>query len=121
MKSDEVKLDTMGHSRHRTCAGKLLQSASRRPDIQRGGGVLGRSMSGPTEKGLRRLKRMARYLAGARDYKMQLIPNEGSIAVECWVDADCADDKTDSISTSGGILKCRGCTAPSRRQGCAAL
>eukprot|EP00959_Pyramimonas_sp_CCMP1952_P062781 1312622-Pyramimonas_sp.AAC.1 len=35
MKSDEVKLDTAGHSRYRTCVGKLLQLAGPRPDIQR--------------------------------------------------------------------------------------
>eukprot|EP00959_Pyramimonas_sp_CCMP1952_P305587 6394681-Pyramimonas_sp.AAC.1 len=80
-------------------------------------------MTGPTGKDLRRLKEMARYLAGAPDYKMHLIPDKGGIAVERWVDADWADDKTDRISTSGGILKYHGCTALSRprRQGCVAL
>eukprot|EP00959_Pyramimonas_sp_CCMP1952_P259845 5432722-Pyramimonas_sp.AAC.1 len=32
MKGDEVKLDAVGHSRYRTCAGKLFQVASHRPD-----------------------------------------------------------------------------------------
>eukprot|EP00959_Pyramimonas_sp_CCMP1952_P365459 7653961-Pyramimonas_sp.AAC.1 len=44
---------------------------------------------------------------------MQLIPSREGIPVECWVDADWADDKTDRISTSGGILKCTDCTVPS--------
>eukprot|EP00959_Pyramimonas_sp_CCMP1952_P030789 645477-Pyramimonas_sp.AAC.1 len=39
MKSDEVKLDSVGHSRCRTFVGKLLQLASHRPDVQRGVGV----------------------------------------------------------------------------------
>eukprot|EP00959_Pyramimonas_sp_CCMP1952_P195875 4095047-Pyramimonas_sp.AAC.1 len=94
-----MKVDAVGHSGNRTCAGNLLQLASRRPDIQHGVGVLSRGMSGPTDKDLRGLKKMARYLAGTRDYKMQLGPNKGGIAVECWVDADWADDKTDRIST----------------------
>eukprot|EP00959_Pyramimonas_sp_CCMP1952_P466192 9489580-Pyramimonas_sp.AAC.1 len=120
MKNDEAKLDTTGHSRYRTCVGKLLQLASHRPGIQHGVGILSRGMSGPPEKDLRRLKKMVRYLAGTRDYKMQLIPNRGGIPVECWVDADWADDKTDRISTSGGTLKYRGCTdlSWSRRKGC---
>ncbi|CAK0789597.1 unnamed protein product, partial [Prorocentrum cordatum] len=107
-KSDEFKLDTVGHSCHRTCVGKQFGLASRCPDIQRGIGVLSRGMSGPTEKDLRRPQKMDRYLAGARDYKMQLLPNKGDIAVECWVDAEWADDKTDGISTRGGILKHHG-------------
>eukprot|EP00959_Pyramimonas_sp_CCMP1952_P014739 312304-Pyramimonas_sp.AAC.1 len=59
MKNDEVKLDAVGHRRYRTCVGKLLQLAGRRPDVQRGVGVLRRGMSGPTEKDLRTLKKMA--------------------------------------------------------------
>eukprot|EP00959_Pyramimonas_sp_CCMP1952_P045436 949190-Pyramimonas_sp.AAC.1 len=75
-------------------------------------------MSGPTEKDLAGPQKMDRYLAGARDYKMQLLPNKGDIAVECWVDAEWADDKTDGISTRGGILKHHGRTTLSwsRRQ-----
>ncbi|CAK0797452.1 unnamed protein product [Prorocentrum cordatum] len=63
MKNDELKVDTVGHSRYR------------------------------------------RYCSGV------------------LVDADWADDKTDRISTSGGILKYRGCTdlSWSRRQGCVAF
>ncbi|CAK0855038.1 unnamed protein product [Prorocentrum cordatum] len=123
MKSDEVYLDVVGHSRYRTRVGKLLKLASHRPDIQHGVGVLSRGMSGPTEKGLGRSKKMARYLAGTRDYKVQLVPNKGGIAVECWVDGDWADDKTDRISTSSGILKYHGFTVLSwsRRKGCVAL
>eukprot|EP00959_Pyramimonas_sp_CCMP1952_P223697 4677451-Pyramimonas_sp.AAC.1 len=40
MKGGAVELDTVGHSRYRTCVGKLLQLASRRPGSQRGVGVL---------------------------------------------------------------------------------
>ncbi|CAK0901824.1 unnamed protein product, partial [Prorocentrum cordatum] len=113
MKHDEVKLDAAGPSRYRACVGKLLQLASHRPDIQRGVGVLSRGMSGLAEKDLRRLKKMSRYLAGTLDYMMQLIANKGSVAVQCWVDADWADDKADRISSSAGILQYHGCTIPS--------
>ena len=123
-KDDDELLSSAGHSTYRTCVGKLLQLSSHRPDIQHGVGALSRGMAAPTQRDQRRLKKMARYLAGTRDVEMVLKPDKQTKQIiQCYTDADWADDKDDRISISGGVLKYYGCTVLSwaRRQGCVAL
>ncbi|CAK0811925.1 unnamed protein product, partial [Prorocentrum cordatum] len=88
VENDVVKRGAAGHIRYGARVGKLLPLASHRPDVQRGVGALSWGTSGLTERGLGRLKKMSRRLAGARDCGMQLISDKGGIACQCWVDAD---------------------------------
>ena len=88
-------------------------------------GVLSQALSAPTMRDQRRLKKIARFLAGTKEVELLLKPNakNGKPVVQAMVDANWADDAIDRKSTSGGVLYFHGCAIAtwSRRQSCVAL
>ena len=74
--------------KNRRSVGILLDVAHDRPDAQWSIGELAKCIQKPTVGGLKRLKRVARYLSGAADYGIW-IRTKGSLEdVIAWVDAD---------------------------------
>jgi hypothetical protein len=124
-KDDKEELSTEEHFLYRRCVGKMLQLAAHRPDIQYTVGVLSQAMSCPTKRDKRRIKKLARFLAGTRNVELILRPcKPGQVpVVQVKVDANWADDDSDRKSTSGGVLYYHGCAIAtwSRRQACVAL
>ena len=103
--TDHEVLDAAEHFQYRACVGKLLHLSAHRVDTQHGLGVLSTALSAPTKGDQRRLKKMARFLAGTRDVLLQLIPDRNANVIDCFVDADWADKQSDRRSTSGGVLQ----------------
>jgi hypothetical protein len=123
--NDAEELGTDEHFLYRRCVGKMLQLAAHRPDIQYTVGVLSQAVSAPTRRDQRRLKKLARFLAGTRNVELILRPcKPGELpVVQVKVDANWADEESDRKSTSGGVLYYHGCAIAtwSRRQACVAL
>ena len=73
----------------------------------------------------RRLKKMARFLAGTEEVELLFKPNakNGKPVVQVMVDANWADDASDRKSTPDGVLYFYGCAIAkwSRPQSCVAL
>jgi len=106
---DDIPLGIGPHRDYRTCVGKLLHLAKHRSDIQHGVGVLSQKLSKPTLMDQKRLKKMARYLVGARGVYLKLVPDPRAAPVDTYVDADWADSRTGRRSTSGGAILYHGC------------
>ena len=103
---DDKPLGAEEHRTYRRCVGKLLQLAVRCADIQQGVGVLSQALSAPTTRDQRRLKKMARFLAGAKEVKLLLEPNTTNGKPVVQVMVNWADDAIDRKSTSGGVRHC---------------
>lgn len=75
--------------------GSLLYLATvSRPDIAAAVGFLARRVSAPTQADWNAAKRVIRYLAGTKNYKLCLFSDSNGI-LQCFVDADWAGDKKD--------------------------
>ena len=72
--------------------------------------VLSKRLSQPTKNDMVRLKRLARYLIGVRDYAL-FFPVAGEVDYsECFSDSDWAGDACDRKSVACGIIVCGNCT-----------
>ena len=84
---------------------KLNFVAQDRPDIQYATKEECGEMSAPTERGLRRLRRLARYLRGAPRMRLWRKRQKGQSVVTAVADADYGVCDGTRRSTSGGALK----------------
>lgn len=85
-------------------------------------GFLARRVSAPTQADWNAAKRVIRYLAGIRNYKLCLFSDSNGI-LQCFVDADWAGDKKDRKSTSGYLFQLGLSTIAwsSRKQTCVSM
>ena len=74
-----------------------------RPDIAAAIGILGRFMNKATSSHLTAAKEVLRYIAGTLDHAL-LFPNKRNKGLECYCDADWAEDRSDRKSTTGYII-----------------
>ena len=84
---------------------KLNFAAQDLPDIQYATKEVRRDMSTPTAGGLRRLKRVARYLRGARRPRLRPKCQKEQSVVTAVADADNGGREETRRSTNGGVLK----------------
>ncbi|XP_024879516.1 uncharacterized protein LOC112461348, partial [Temnothorax curvispinosus] len=85
--------------------GSLLYLATiSRLDVAAAVGFLARRVETPTQMDWNAVKRIIRYLAGTKNYKLHLSSTSDDILC-CFVDADWAGDKQDRKSTSGYTFK----------------
>ena len=80
--------------------------AQDRPDVQYATKEVCREMSAPTVGGLRKLKRLARYLKGKPRVRLRYKKKEQFDEVTCVVDADYGGCSATRRSTSGGVVRC---------------
>ena len=111
------------HSRYRTLAGQLLWLAGIRRDIGFAVKELARHVQAPTHGDVKRSKRVVRYLVGAQNLSVPLVPTKTSPDLQLFVDSDWAGRQHTRRSTSGGRILFHDCviTAWSRTQATVAL
>ena len=116
MENDEELLSAGDTALYRTCVGKLLYDAhNQRGDVQFCVKELSRHVSSPTERDLRRLRRVARYCKGAK-HLVSSFPRSGLCdSVKVYVDSDWAGcskgaDGKQLRSTSGCVIQVGQCT-----------
>ena len=102
---DGEKLGASDTRWFRGLVAKLNFVAQDRPDIQYATKEVCREMSAPTVGGIRRLKRLARYLRGAPRMRLWYKRQKEQIVVTAVVDADYGGCVETRRSTSGGVLK----------------
>ncbi|KAE9351299.1 hypothetical protein PF008_g5993 [Phytophthora fragariae] len=94
--------------------GSLLWIArGTRPDVMFAVHRATRRTHAPTLQDWKLAKRIARYLSGTRDLKLQLLEDAKEIAevkLCCWTDADFGGEVTDRKSVSGVIVQVQGMT-----------
>ncbi|XP_026829092.1 uncharacterized protein LOC113562800 [Ooceraea biroi] len=101
--SDSTRLKN--NCQYRKAIGSLLYIVTvSRPDIALAVGILSRCVEKPTEGDWKAIKRIMRYLASTINKELRLSSSE-EIKLECFVDADWADDKTDRKSTNGYVFR----------------
>ena len=92
-------------SRFRGLAARLNYIGQDRSDVQYATREICTGMASPTERGLRKIKRVARYLAEVKGvvWKMREWEDDERVEVEVYVDSDWAKG-ADRKSTSGGVV-----------------
>eukprot|EP00971_Amphidinium_carterae_P309332 6147173-Amphidinium_carterae.1 len=108
--TEELPLDEV--SVYRSAVGSLLYVAVDREDIQLEVSYLARKLKTPRRSDMHLLKRVARYLAGTRDYKY-FLPNVkdpgGFVVIEGYSDSDWAGEKVGRKSQTSGHIRVDGC------------
>ena len=88
----------------KTCVGKeMYLSHHHRPNTKHNVNTLSRTMTNPTTKAMRRLKKLTRYLL------QELCPDPHAETLQVPVDSDWADDKETRQSCRGGAVLFHGC------------
>ena len=103
--SDDVELQGSDRRRYREMTARLNYLGQDRSDVQYATKELCTEMSRPTEGGLRKLKRVVRYLAGAESvvWRMGEWGDGEEVKIDVYVDSDWAKSG-DRKSTSGGLI-----------------
>ena len=102
---EEGILDPEEATKYRAGAARLNYYGLDRPDVQFAAKEICKDMSRPTPAGLRKLKRVARYLVGAaRMVWMMPMDDEEAEFIDVYADSDWAGDRSSRKSTSGGML-----------------
>ncbi len=116
MPGDDELLENAEAALYRTCVGKLLYYGhNQRGDVQYTIKELSRHVSKPTERAMRKLKRVARYLKGAKELVSVFGPEGRCDAIRVYVDSDwagcgTAPDEQKLKSTSGCVIQVGQCT-----------
>ena len=97
-------LSPQEHREYRGGAGLLQCMAEHRVDAAFATKELMRSAHSPSEKSWQQLKRVGRYLAGAKRCVIDFEWQEPTAMVTIYVDSDWAGDTKERRSTSGGVL-----------------
>ena len=100
---EDKTMDVESKKKFRAKAARLNYLGMDRSDIQFGTKEICRDMANPTAEGERRIKRMARYLVGARRMVWRYGAVGDEIGIDVWVDSDWAGGK-ERRSTSGGMV-----------------
>ena len=103
--SDEVELQGSERRKYREMTARLNYMGQDRSDVQYATKELSVQMAKPTRGGLRKLKRVVRYLAGAERvvWKMREWGEQEEVEIDVYVDSDWAKSG-DRKSTSGGLV-----------------
>ena len=91
------------HKRFRGIAARANYLSADRPDVQYSAKEICRSMSSPTEMSMSALKRLCRYLLGAKRLVYQYVWQSAD-RVECYSDTDWSGCGRTRRSTSGGCI-----------------
>ena len=123
---EKEKLDPQQHKMFRTTVGQLIWASPDRPDLMYCAKLHSSRLQGPTERDLRSLKHILRYVKGTSHYKLFIgrgladyLPTTHSGFVtfpqnnipldpRCYTDSDWAGDKTTRRSTSGWLCSLLG-------------
>ena len=102
---EEVELQGSERRRYRDMTARLNYMGQDRSDVQYATKELSVNMAKPTVGGLRKLKRVVRYLAGAESvvWKMREWGEQEEVRIDVYVDSDWAKSE-DRRSTSGGVI-----------------
>ena len=123
--SDDECVGDDEHRRYRTAVGQLLWLSGIRHDIAYAVKELARKVQCPTSGDVRACKRVLRYLRGASDMRVPLVPSVSGdeLVLEAFCDSDWAGCARSRRSTSGGCILLEGCvlSAWSRTQNTVAL
>jgi len=104
-KPDEEKLPEQQISEMRGHTGRLMFVGQERCDISFATKEVARGSAAPAANDLVRAKRVARYLAGTRNFENKVRPNKSEEwIVKGKVDSDWASDKVGRRSTSSGHI-----------------
>lgn len=109
---------------YRKLVGMLLYvSTNTRPDIASSVCILSQKVSKPSQADLVEVKRVIRYLATTKDFKLKLSSQNPDKIIEFYSDANWAEDRHDRKSNSGYIGFVYGGTITwgSRKQVCVSL
>ena len=107
MDGDEEDLKDPGVYRSTMCA--LLYLAQRRPDTQSTVRWLRRRLMKPNVQSDRQLRKLLRYLKGAKDLATFFPVVHDNMVIEGFVDCDWGCDDLDRKSVSGGVDMVGGC------------
>lgn len=101
---EEISELLESNDKFRSLVGCLLYIAvNSRPDISIAVSLLSRKVEKPNQTDWIEAKRVVRYLIGTKDLKLKLGNSENLL--QCYVDADWANDQKDRKSNSGYIIK----------------
>ena len=100
-----TELEGVERRRFREKAARLNYLGQDRSDIQYATKEVCTGMAKPTERGMMKIKRIARYLVEAEKivWRMGEMRNDEELIIEVWVDSDWAKG-CDRKSTSGGVM-----------------
>ena len=106
---DEELLEGPEAETYRSVVGILMYFKRHRFDLHFATKSLAMASSSPTKGHMRRLKRVFRYIQGARDMHLELIrPSEQLTEMVGWCDGSWADLDEKRRSTTGGLLMLKG-------------
>ncbi len=75
---DQERLDNAAHKVYRTAVGKLLFMAQDRADIKYTTKECARDLAEPTERSMRKVKRIVKYLTGTLDHGTGIKKDDGA-------------------------------------------
>ena len=104
MPGDDDELDNEEGTKFRRTAARCNYLAQDRTDIQFAVKTICKEMSKPTQRALRRLKRLGRYLLGVRNTSFKYKQGHAVSHIDVYTDSDWAGDRINRKSTSGGML-----------------
>jgi hypothetical protein len=129
LEDGDTPLDAEAHSLYRRATGKLLWLAHIRTDIQFAVKELSRTLGSPTLEDFAKLKHLAKYLIGTKDFGLHLHPSiqltstHTILDLDVYCDSDWAGCHKTRKSTSGVVVTLLGSTvfSCSRTQATVAL
>ena len=104
-RDEDVELEGSEKRRYREMTARLNYMGQDRSDVQYATKELSVEMAKPTVGGLRKLKRVVKYLVGAESvvWKMREWGDQEEVRIDVYVDSDWAKS-ADRKSTSGGVI-----------------